>query len=282
MKIPDELLADLVKSVAGSDTIRVLDILKNKKNVSEFKIAEKLDISVNQVRNMIYRLQEHNLVSFTRKKDKVKGWYIYFWTFDEPKAVSLIVDLKTKSIRIAKEELKHIDNRRLYVCDTCRKKFPEDEALELQFLCDTCGEILKEQDANKRRKDLSKKLLKDEEDLKIAAAALEEHRVLVAKATEKASVKEKVQADNEKAMKREAKKKEMSKVIKKKPMKKETKNVVVKKPTKKEVKKIIKKPVSVVKKVVQQEVVKKAEVKKVEEKKEPEKKKGFLGRVFRR
>ena len=57
MKVPEEIIIDLVKNIAGSDTVKLLHVLlKARKNVSEFKIAEKLGISVNAVRNMIYRL----------------------------------------------------------------------------------------------------------------------------------------------------------------------------------------------------------------------------------
>ena len=152
MKIPDELLVELVKNIAGFDTIKLLDILRARKNVSEFKIAEKLEITVNQVRNMIYRLQEYNLVTFTRKKDKVKGWYIYYWTFEISKAVILIVDMKTKRIEKVTNELSNIDDTRSYLCKPCRTKISEEEALESQFFCETCGEILEEQNSEKNSK----------------------------------------------------------------------------------------------------------------------------------
>jgi len=274
MKIPDEILIELVKHVAGNDTIKLFDVLNNKKNVSEFKIAEKLGISVNQVRNMIYRMQEHNLVQFTRKKDKVKGWYIYYWTFDKPKAVVLIVDLKSKSIEKIKKELKNIDNTRLYLCDSCRTKVSEEEAMESQFFCETCGEILKLQDSEKRAKELTKKLKKDEEYLKIASDALKEYREKLAKETDKAIEKEKEVKDKERARAKEENKMldESKKKSKKTPKKKAP---IKKKPSKKTKKNVSRKKTS--KKIV-----------KITSKKTPNnvvvkpKKKGILKRVFKR
>ena len=70
----------LVSELVGEEVIPLVRELKNKKNVSEFKLAEKLKKEVNVARNMLYRLHEANLVTFTRKKDKVKGGYIYYWT----------------------------------------------------------------------------------------------------------------------------------------------------------------------------------------------------------
>ena len=81
MKLSNKLVEQVVTDVAGEDVIPLIKQLKNKKNVSEFKLAEALELEVNLVRNMLYRLYHANLVSFTRRKDKKKGWYIYYWTF---------------------------------------------------------------------------------------------------------------------------------------------------------------------------------------------------------
>lgn len=284
MDVPNELLVELVKRVAGNDTVRLFEVLNKRRNVSEFKIAEKLDISVNQVRNMIYRLQEHNLVSFTRKKDKVKGWYIYYWTFERPKAVELIVDMKTKETKDDKYELENIEDTRYYLCKYCRTKLGEEESLELQFLCEGCGEILEEQDANKRKKELIKKLKKDEEYLKAAKEALDHHRMLVGKATDRRLVKEKAEKDKLRAEARKAKALELEKTNKKAPkkVKKVPKKTVkkVKGAPKKNVKKSHKKVKKGPKKVRN---VSKKTVKKVLDKTiQKPKKKGILGRVFKK
>lgn len=283
MNVPDELLAELVKRVAGNDTLKLFEVLSKRKNVSEFKIAEKLEISVNQVRNMIYRLQEHNLVSFTRKKDKVKGWYIYYWTFERPKAVELIVDMKTKETKEIKNELENIEDVRCYLCKYCRTKLGEEEALELQFLCEGCGEILEEQDANKRRKELTKRLKKDREYLKAAKEALDHHRMLVARATERQLAKEKSEKDKLRAEARKAAAKEAGRKVTKKTTKKAKKSVkktTKKAPKKKTVKKATKK---MPKKKPVKKAPKKNPVKKPSKKVAPKsKKKGILRRVFKK
>ncbi len=285
MNVPDELLAELVKRVAGTDTLKLFEVLSKRKNVSEFKIAEKLEISVNQVRNMIYRLQEHNLVSFTRKKDKVKGWYIYYWTFERPKAVELIVDMKTKETKDIKKELENIEDIRCYLCKYCRTKLGEEEALELQFLCEGCGEILEEQDANKRRKELARRLKKDREHLRVAKGALDHHRMLVARATDRQIAKEKAEKDKLRAEARKAAAKEAGKKVtketsKKTPKKtKKTPKKKVKKPAKKPKKKTVKKPT---RKAPKKKTVKRP-VKKSPKKVAPKtKKKGILRRVFKK
>lgn len=78
IKLTPKLIESVVGEVAGPDVIPLVKALKNKKNVSEFVIADEIDIEINATRNMLYRLYNANLVSFTRKKDKKKGWYIYY------------------------------------------------------------------------------------------------------------------------------------------------------------------------------------------------------------
>jgi transcription initiation factor IIE alpha subunit len=67
MKLSNKLVEDVVTAVAGEDVLPLVKQLKNKKNVSEFKLAESLKLEVNVARNMLYRLYHANLVSFIRR-----------------------------------------------------------------------------------------------------------------------------------------------------------------------------------------------------------------------
>ena len=71
------LFEDLVKEVCGPNCVKILKLLEGKENVSEFTLAENLDMNINELRTMLYKLTEHNLITSTRKKDKTKGWYVY-------------------------------------------------------------------------------------------------------------------------------------------------------------------------------------------------------------
>jgi transcription factor E len=74
-----KLLSEVVNEIAGKQASDILNLLIGKKDVNEFLIAKKLKLTINQVRNILYKLSNFNLVTFTRKKDKKKGWYTYFW-----------------------------------------------------------------------------------------------------------------------------------------------------------------------------------------------------------
>src|SRR3989344_7829324 len=105
MRLSNKIVEDVVIEVAGDDVLPLVQALKNKKNVSEFKLAESLKKEVNSTRNMLYRLYDHNLVSFVRKKDKKKGWYIYYWTFDMKKVKYLLNSIKKTKVTKLKERL---------------------------------------------------------------------------------------------------------------------------------------------------------------------------------
>lgn len=154
----DGLIEDLLKEIAGSDTIPLLNYIKGKINVSEFKIAEKLEINVNQVRNMLYRLGQYNLVSSLRKKDKKKGWYIYYWTFHDKEARSLVVSFKKKKIESLKNLFEEESRIIYFTCPNGHVTMDFEDAMEYQFKCRECGKLLREEDKKKKLDGIKKKI----------------------------------------------------------------------------------------------------------------------------
>jgi len=144
--LPDKIVDDLVRELAGEAAIPLVNLIKKKGNVSEFKLAEKLNITVNQGRNLLYKLGSHNLVSFTRKKDKKKGWYIYYWSFDFYRANDLIKDLKKSKLGELKEKLNYESGGGFFVCPDKHIRMKFENALETEFKCPECGKVLKEHD----------------------------------------------------------------------------------------------------------------------------------------
>ena len=80
-------LRSVFRRIASKSAEDLIEILYDKENVNEFKIAEKLKKNINEVRNILYKLSSFNVISSTRKKDKRKGWYTYFWTLNVEKAL---------------------------------------------------------------------------------------------------------------------------------------------------------------------------------------------------
>ena len=68
-----KFLKSIVEHLINKQSVLIVDLLVNKKDVNEFLIAKKLELTINQTRNILYRLSDYGLVSFIRKKDKHIG-----------------------------------------------------------------------------------------------------------------------------------------------------------------------------------------------------------------
>lgn len=144
-----QLIADVAGELVGEEAVPILFYLRGKTNVSEFKIAQDLDMEIHQTRNLLYRLFENNLVYFKRKKDKIKGWYISYWDFNEKSVEYLKQKIKKNKIEKLKERLEKEQNSIFYMCKNACTRMDFDKATEFNFKCPECGEIMQEQD-NKR------------------------------------------------------------------------------------------------------------------------------------
>ena len=161
------MMEDVIAEVAGRDVIPLVRVLRNKKNVSEFTLAEAVKREINATRNMLYRLYENNLVNFIRKKDKKKGWYIYYWTFNVPRIKEIYVNLKKRKLEKLYERLEREQKTQFYVCYaqeqqadgttkqgqvTMRLDF--DQAMNFEFKCPETGQLLELEDNSPRIKQI--------------------------------------------------------------------------------------------------------------------------------
>ena len=169
--IPDNILDEIIKELTDSDVVPVVQLIKGKSHVSEVNIAEKLNMTVNHVRNILYRLGAHSLVDFTRKKDKKKGWYVYYWTLDMAKLRDLAVKIKTDMVAKLKERLVREESGEFFNCPDKHIRLSLENAMEYKFRCPECdlplekeenartiGSIRKQIDRLNREIDLLKSL----------------------------------------------------------------------------------------------------------------------------
>jgi transcription initiation factor TFIIE subunit alpha len=166
MKLSNKVIEAVVSEVAGEDVIPLVKALKNKKNVSEFKLAEDIKHEINITRNMLYRLHNANLVSFIRKKDKQKGWYIYYWTFNPKMVKYLASNLKEKRLEKLKERIKREKSGDFFTCENQCVRLDFEQSTEFQFKCPECGELLNQEDNREKIKELEKEIKRLEKELK--------------------------------------------------------------------------------------------------------------------
>ena len=131
----------IIGDLINKQSVPIVDLLAGVKNVNEFTIAEKLGLTINQTRNVLYKLSDYGLVSFIRKKDKRKGWYIYFWTLNSFQSLSLLKDKLQEKLKALENQLITRKESRHYLCLTCSIEVTEETALLNEFVCSECDEV---------------------------------------------------------------------------------------------------------------------------------------------
>jgi transcription initiation factor TFIIE subunit alpha len=149
MKEKDALLRKIVKELVSEEAIPIVEYLKGKTKISEFVISEELELEIHKTRFFLYKLLDHNLVSFIRKKDKIKGWYICYWDLNEDIVNHLDQKMKDDKIDKLQERLKREEDNQFYLCRNACARMDFDRAMEFTFKCPECGEIMHLQDNTK-------------------------------------------------------------------------------------------------------------------------------------
>lgn len=146
MRITNNLIKQVVADVAGDDVIPLVIAIKDKKNISEFKIAELIREPINNTRNKLYRLYDNNLIHFVRKKDRKKGWYIYYWTFNIKQIRFLVVKLKRERLERLKARFVRETTDQFYICPSNCIRLEFEQATNFDYKCPECGTLMELQD----------------------------------------------------------------------------------------------------------------------------------------
>jgi transcription initiation factor TFIIE subunit alpha len=205
------LLKTLASELTESNVDQIIELLFDKRDVNEFIIAKKLGMTINQIRNILYKLSAEGLVSFIRKKDKRKGWYIYYWTLDSKKCLQNLETGLEKRISELKRLLKEREQKRFYMCKSCNIEVSEEQALEHNFACEECAGVYELSQNDKDIKELNGKITRSERELKI----IKEELGTIHEKEDQDRAKEQKRVAKEKEKDREKKKKERARLKKK-------------------------------------------------------------------
>src|SRR3989344_3355127 len=123
-------------------TLKILNMLERKENISENIVAQKLKLKINGARKLLYKLSSLGLVTYTKQKDPdKKWWYLYYWSLDKDKLKDIYLQYK-KAQLVKKEQLLQEERKYTFECEHCGKKYVYEDALENDFSCQECGNIL--------------------------------------------------------------------------------------------------------------------------------------------
>ena len=118
-------------------------LLKGK--VTDEEISEEIELRLNIVRRILYKLYDAGIASYKRSKDPETQWYTYSWKFDSEKVIETLSEKYEQNNEEIKESLAYEEEHMFFTCvNGCRYDF--EEAAELNFICPECNNTLEYKD----------------------------------------------------------------------------------------------------------------------------------------
>jgi transcription initiation factor TFIIE subunit alpha len=143
-------MLEICMEIVGNEAAQIVEYVHANPGASEFDISESLGFSVAQVRSLLYELKAKNLLDYDRRKDKEKGWYLYYWKVVPQNFEIVYTNEKKKKLEQFKERLDNEEQSIFYICPNFCKRLSFEEALDNNFHCPVCNSLMNEE--NKSRK----------------------------------------------------------------------------------------------------------------------------------
>ena len=129
-----------VTAVLGEDAVRVVEALKEVREITDNEIADKTQVRLNLVRKALYRLYDHSLVALRLSRDKETGWFIFNWRLQPDQLGGFILTQKRRVLEKLEIRLEYEKTHEFYSCQTLGcKRLPFEQAFELLFKCPVCN-----------------------------------------------------------------------------------------------------------------------------------------------
>ena len=149
-----------LKEIVGDALLPVISLLKGNGFISEIELAKKASMDINEVRTILYHLQELNLVDFRREREKKTGWYIYYWAL-EPRGIRpLVSNLRKQKLLKMREELKRENGGSFFSCLHLCVRLDFEAATNFNYRCPECGGTVQLEDNIQRIKKLKEGIIK--------------------------------------------------------------------------------------------------------------------------
>lgn len=164
MRLDSKETEEMISSLVGEETLKIINLLKKKKKLSEIALSNYLKKDIKIIRSLIYKLSNYNLVYSTKEKDKEKGWYIFYWSLNPKEIEYLYFKKKKEKLEKLKEELNKIKGL-IFSCSKQCVLLDFDQASEFEFHCPECGGLVEQTYNSKAEKELIKRIEKLEKEL---------------------------------------------------------------------------------------------------------------------
>ena len=147
MKVVEEVFTDPqftehLTTTVGDRAVDIVKILYKKPQTDE-KLAEKLEMKINEVRRALNMMNGHGITKYDVTKDN-SGWLIFTWRVDAEK-LSEYANVH-KNVPVAAEAVLPENCNDFFLCKKCYENnmivLPFDSAIEYSFKCSDCGSKL--------------------------------------------------------------------------------------------------------------------------------------------
>ncbi|MBW2988231.1 hypothetical protein DRJ48_04745 [Candidatus Woesearchaeota archaeon] len=156
-RISIKIIREVVAKKIGNDVLELVEMLKRQGEMSEFALANELKEDINSVRNKLYRLQHQNLVTFRKRKDEVKGWYVYFWRINHERFRYIYREMLERELERVENQIECLQSGEFFMCQNRCLVVEFEDALNSNYLCPECGSVLVQCDNSKEISKLIKK-----------------------------------------------------------------------------------------------------------------------------
>ncbi|MEN4018289.1 MAG: transcription factor E [Methanobacterium sp.] len=144
--LKEPLVQEFIQGITedAENSVSIIKCLLEGKLTDE-EISEEIELRLNIVRRILYKLYDAGIASYKRSKDPETQWYTYSWKFDSEKVIETISEKYKQSSKEMEESLAYEEENMFFSCvNGCRYNF--EEASEHNFICPECESTLEYQD----------------------------------------------------------------------------------------------------------------------------------------
>lgn len=147
LPINEELLIRVANVLGGEEAVKIVKVLRGLGKATDDELSSKVDVRLNTVRKILYRLSDFSLVTVDRLRDEKTGWFIFYWRLQSDQIEGFIQNQKRKVLEKLVARLEYEQAHDFYHCPTSTcSRVTFEEAVELVFRCATCGKPLQHTD----------------------------------------------------------------------------------------------------------------------------------------
>ncbi|MDU9376489.1 hypothetical protein McpSp1_11100 [Methanocorpusculaceae archaeon Sp1] len=127
--------------LVGDEGIELLRRCPNEE-LSDEDIAAKTEINLNSVRHTLYNLYEHRLAEYRRIKNSETGWLTYLWVMRMDNLNTVLKSEMETAMGKLSSRLRYDEANDFYQCKNCGIMTTFNNAVNTNFACPECGEML--------------------------------------------------------------------------------------------------------------------------------------------